>query len=240
MSLLSSMITLPTTPAKGLYSCWNNTYPRVASPTSSDGLSSPVSPPCSPRPSSLIFTLPAGSANGIRSSWQHYMEIASSTGSGNLSPPPMSRPTSPIHHLRPISEVLDQPSSWAAVARSSLPISDQQQVNSDCDSRPTSIDTSLSYSYTVKSVNSRKSRLTVWYPRPVRPQRVSGVDSIPESAATSSESFSPLSSRPVSMAVSVSMPLQGNPTSIADKEVSLLTRVPLDGRVVTRVTYLQR
>jgi hypothetical protein len=233
MSLLSSMITLPPSSAKGLYQCW---YSRVASPTSSSGLSPPVSPPGSPRPSSLMIALPAGSANGFHS-WQHYTEVASPTGSGSLSPAPMSRPTTPIH-LPPISEVFGQRASWPV---SSLSISDRQNSDRDGDhSRPTSMATSVSYSYTVRSVDSRKSRLTVLYPRPVRPRRASGVESIPESAATSLESFSPLSSRPVSMSVSVSVPLQGNSTPVTDNEVSLWTRVPTDGRVVIRVAYLQR
>lgn len=237
MSLLSSrsMITLPASSAKGLYSCWSNTYSRVASPTSSNGLSPPVSPPGSPRPSSLMITLPAGSTNGFYSSWQHYAEITSPTGSGSLSPAPMSRPTSPIQ-LPPISEVFNQRASWPV---SSLSISDRQNSDRDSDhSRPASMATSVSYSYTVRSVNSRKSRLTVLYPRPVRPRRASGVESIPESPTTSLESFSPLSSRPASMSVSVSVPLQGNLTPVTDKEVSLWM-CQHDGRVVTRVTYLQ-
>ena len=155
MSLLSSMITLPTSSSKGLYSCWNNTYPRVASPTSSNGLSPPVSPSGSPRPSSLMVTIPTGLTSGFCPSRQHYTEVASPTGSGSLSPPPMSRPTSPIR-LRSISEVFDQRASWPV---SSLSISDQQNSDRESDSRPTSISTSVSYSYTVRSVNSRKSRL---------------------------------------------------------------------------------
>jgi hypothetical protein len=68
-------------------------------------------------------------------------------------------------------------------------MSERQNSDRDNDSRPTSMTTSVSYAYTVKSINSRKSRVTVWFPRPVRPQRFSGVESIPESTSTSLESL---------------------------------------------------
>ena len=204
---LSSMITLPSSSAKAVYS-YGNTLPHLASPTTSnDTLSPPVSPPSSPP--SLMITLPASSANGFYSSWQHRAEIASPTGSGSLSPA-MSRPSSPLP-LQTISQVFGQRASWPV----SLPISERQISDSSNDSRPTSLSTSVSYAYTVKSINSRKSRITVLYKRPVRPQRVSGVDSIPESEGTSLESLIALSSRPVSM----SMPPPENPTPVADKEV---------------------
>jgi hypothetical protein len=206
---LSSMITLPPSSAKGLYSCWN-AYSRVASPTTTYSLSPPISPPSSP---SLMFALPAGSTNGFYSSWKHYKSIASSAGSGSLSPP-MSPPSSPLLHTISEDEVFTQRASWPVSAP--RPLSDRQ--NSDSESRSSIITTSVSYAYSVKSVNSRKSRLAVWYPRPVRPQRMSGVESIYESAGTSTESISPLSSRPVSL----SMSLQGNLASIAENEVSLL------------------
>jgi len=206
---LSSMITIPSSSAKAVYP-YGNTLPSVASPTTSnDTLSRPVSPPSSPP--LMMISLPASSANGFYSWWQHNAEIASPTGSGSLSPP-MSRPSSPLPPLQQtISQVFGQRASWPV----SLPISERQISDGSSDSRPTSLSTSVSYAYTVKSVNSRKSRLTVLYPRPVRPQRVSGVDSIPESECTSLESLIALSSRPVSM----SMPPPENPTPVADKEV---------------------
>jgi hypothetical protein len=192
------MITLPPSSANGFYSCWKLS-PRVASPATSDSLSPPTSPPRSP---SLMF---AGSTNNFYSSWRHYKETASPNGSGSLSSS-MSRPSSPLHT---ISEVLGQRTSWPF----SLPLSERQ--NSESDSRPSSLATSISYAYTVKSINSRKSRLTVLYPRPVRPQRTS-VEVIAESPVTSLESLVTLSSRPVSM----SIPPQGNSNPVADREVS--------------------
>ncbi len=205
---LSSMITLPSSSAKGLYSCWN-AYPRVASPGSSYSLSPPISPPSSP---SRMLTLPSGSTNGLYPSWKHYTGIASPAGSGSLSPP-ISRSSSPLHT---IAEVFTQRASWPVSPP--LPLSDRQ--NSDSESRSSMATNSLSFSYSVRSINSRKSRLAVRYPRPARPQqRLSGVGSIPESTGTSTslESLSPLSSRPVSL----SMSLQGNLASIAENEVSL-------------------
>ena len=203
---LSSMITLPPSSTKALYS-YGNTLPRLASLTTSNNtLSPPVSPPGSPPP--LMITLPASSANGFYSSWQHRAEIASPTGSGSLSPA-MSPPSSPLPQT--ISQVFGQRASRPV----SLPILERQFSDSTSDSRRTSLSTTVSYAYTVKSVNSRKSRITVLYPRPVRPQRASGVDSIPESEGTSLESLIGLSSRPVSM----SMPPPENPTPVADKEV---------------------
>ena len=201
------MITLPSSSAKGFYSCFN-AYSRVASPTSSYSLSPPISPPGSP---SLMLSLPPGS--GLYSSWKHYTGIASPASSGSLSPP-MSRASSPLHT---IGEVFAQRASWSVVAPAApFPHSDRQ--NSDSESRSSIVTTSVSLSYSVKSINSRKSRLEVRYPRPVRPQRrLSGVESIPESAGTSLESLSPLSSRPVSL----SMSLQGTLPSIAENEVSL-------------------
>jgi len=207
---LSSMITLPSSSAKGLYSCWN-AYPRVASPaTSYYSLSPPISPPPSSPP--LMFTFP-GSANGFYSSLKHYTGISSSAGSGSLSPP-MSRPSSPLHIISE-DEVFTKRASWP-VSPFPRPLPDRQ--HSENESRSSIITTSVSYAYSVKSVNSRKSRLAVRYPRPVRPQRMSGMESTPESAGTSMESLSPLSSRPVSL----SMSLQGNLASIAEDEVSLL------------------
>ena len=209
---LSSTITLPSPSTKALYS-YGHTLPRAPSPVTSNYiLSPPVSPPSSPPPSMMI-TLPASSANGFYLSWQHHAEIPSPTGSGSLSPA-MSRPSSPLPlplPLQTISQVIGQRASWPV----SHPIVERQISDSTSDSRPTSLSTSVSYAYTVKSINSRKSRLTVLYPRPVRPQRVSGVDSIPESEGTSLESLIALSSRPVSM----SMPPPENLTPIADKEV---------------------
>ena len=185
---LSSMITLPPSSSKGLYSCWN-AYSRVASPATSCSLSpAPISPPSSP---SRMFTT-----------------------YGRLSPPLASRPSSPLHT---ISEVFTKRASWpVSPLPLPLPHSDRQN-SSDNESRSSFIATSVSYTYSVKSINSRKSRLAVWYPRPVRPQRMSGVESIPESAGMSLESLSPRSSRPVSM----SMSLQGNLVSITENEVSL-------------------
>ena len=188
---LSSMITLPPSSSKGLYSCWN-AYSRVASPATSCSLSpAPISPPSSP--SRMFATY------------------------DRLSPPLESRHSRPLHT---ISEVFTKRASWP-VSPLPLPlplqVSDRQN-SSDNESRSSFIATSVSYTYSVKSMNSRKSRLTVWYPRPVRPQRMSGVESIPESAGTSLESPSPRSSRPVSM----SMSLQGNLVSITENEVSLL------------------
>lgn len=204
---LSSMITLPPSPAKGFYSCWNP-YSRVASPTTSTSHSPPASPPSSP---SLMFTLPASSVNGFYSSWQRYTDVSTPSGSGSL-PSRTSRPSSP---LPTISERFDKRSSWPVRPRPPLPLLDLQ--NSGSDSRPTSLTSSVSYSYTVKSINSRKSRLKVLYPRPVRPPRLSGVESIPESAGASLESLVPLSSRSVSMSTS----LQGYSPPVADKEASL-------------------
>ncbi|KAH9954770.1 hypothetical protein BC827DRAFT_1272293 [Russula dissimulans] len=198
---LSSMITLPPSSARGLYSCWK-TYPRIASP----GLSPPVSPAGSPP---LMFTPSARLSDGFYSSWQYPAELASPTGSGRFSPP-MNPPSSPLHT---INEVFNQ--------RASRPVSlaSSGRQNSDSDSRPSSmsITTSLTYSYAVKSINSYKSRLTVLYPRPVRPQRLSvGVESIPESTGTDLESPTPLSSRPVSLSIS----LQGELIPISDKQAT--------------------
>jgi len=160
----------------------------------------------------MMITLPSGSANGFYSSWQPYPDIASPTGSSSLSPA-MSRRSS--IRSTSIREGFGR--------RASLPVSfhmsERQNSDRDSDSRPTSMTTSVSYAYTVKSINSRKSRVTVWFPRPVRPQRFSGVESIPESTGTSLESLIALSSRPVSMSTS----LQGNTMPVADTEVSLST-----------------
>jgi hypothetical protein len=197
---LSSMITLPSSSAKGFYSRWN-AYSRVTSPASSNTLSPPISAPSSP---SWVLTLPSGSGNGLYSSWKHYTGIASPAGSGSLSPP-MSRASSPLHV---IGEVFAQ--------RAPLPFSDRQ--NSDSESRSSMVTTSVSFSYSVKSINSHKSRLAARYPRPVRPQQhLSGIESTPESAGASLESPSPLSSRPVSL----SMSPQGNLASIAENVVIL-------------------
>ena len=107
--------------------------------------------------------------------------------------------------------------------QASLPVSFHmsERQNSDCnsDSHPTSMTTSVSYAYTVKSINSCKSCVTVWFPHPVRPQRFSGMESIPKSTGTSLESLIALSSWPVSMSTS----LQGNVMLVTDTEVSLLT-----------------
>lgn len=201
------MITLPSSSARGLYSCWN-AYSRVASPASSYCLSPPISPPSSP---SLGLTLlPSGSGNGLYSSWKHHTGVASPDRSSSLSPP-ISRASTPLHT---IGEVFAQRASWPVAPL--CPLSDQQ--SSDSESRSSMVTASVSLSYSVKSINSRKSRLAVRYPRPARPQqRLSGVESIPESTGTSLESLSPLSSRPVSL----SMSLQGNLASIAENEVSL-------------------
>ena len=203
---MSLSITLPPSSAKGLYSCWNS-YPQVTSPASSYSLSPPISPPSSP---SRTLTLPSGSGNGLYSSRKQYTNVASPAGSGGLSPP-MSRATSPLHA---IGEVFAQRASWPVAP--SLLLSDRQY--SDSDSPSSIVTTSISFSYSVKSINSRKSRLAVRYPRTVRPQqRLSGVESTPESAGASLESLTPLSSRPVSL----SMSPQGNLASIAEDEVSL-------------------
>ena len=203
---LSSMITLPSSSAKGLYSCWN-AYSQVTSPASSCSLSPPISPPSSP---SRMLTLPSGSGNGLYSRWKHYTGVASPAGSGSLSSP-MSRASSPLHA---IGEVFAQRASWPVAP--SLLLSDLQ--NSDSESRSSMVTTSISFSYSVKSINSRKSHLAVRYPRPVWPQqRLSGVESTPESVGASLESLSPLLSRPVSL----SMSPQGNLASIAENEVSL-------------------
>ena len=201
---LSSMITLPSSSAKGLYSCWN-AYSRVTSPASSYTLSPPISPPSSP---SWTLTLPSGSRNGL--SRKHHTGVASPAGSGSLSPP-MSRASSPLHVIGEVFAA--QRASWPVAP---LSLSDWQ--NSDSESRSSVVTTSVSFSYSVKSINSRKSRLVVRYPRPVRPQqRLSGVESILESAVESLESPSPLSSRPMSL----SMSPHGNLASIAENEVSL-------------------
>ncbi|KAI9444049.1 hypothetical protein H4582DRAFT_1918916 [Lactarius indigo] len=202
----SSMITLPSSSANGFYSSWR-AYPEIASPTSSDSFSPPGSPPGSP---SLMMTLPGGPANGFYSSWNHHADIASPAGSGSLSPS-MSRASSPPYT---INQVLSQRASWPV----SRPLSEQprEQQSSEGESRPTSMTTSASFSYTVRSVNSRKSRLMVLYPRPVRPKRASCVEAIAESdsAFVSTESLVPLSTRPVSL----SIPPQVNRKSIMDKE----------------------
>jgi hypothetical protein len=182
---------------------------QVAGPTTSNNLSPPGSPPGSP---SLMFTLPSESANGFYSSWQHYPEIATPTGSGSLSPP-MSRQSS----ILSIREVFRRRSSLSGSPQG--PTSDRQNLDRDSDSRPTSMTSSVSYAYTVRSVNSRKSRLTVLYPRRVRSQRLSGVESILESGDTSLECLVALSSRP-----SMSMSLQENLTPVTDTEVSLSTQ----------------
>jgi hypothetical protein len=177
----------------------------------SNNLSPPVSPPGSP---SLMFTLPSESANGFYSSWQHYPEIATPTGSGSLSPP-MSRQSS----ILSIREVFRRRSSLSGPPQG--PTSDRQNSDRDSDSRPASMTSSVSYAYTVRSVNSRKSRLAVLYPRRVRShsQRLSGVESILESGDTSLECLVALSSRP-----SMSMSLQENPTPVTDTVVSLSTQ----------------
>lgn len=205
---LSSMITLPSSSASGFYSTWT-TYPEIASPTSSDSFSPPGSRPGSP---SLMMTLPGGPANGFFSSWNHHADIAGPAGSGNLSSFQRRSSSPPFT----INQVLSQRASWP-VAR---PFSDKprEEENSERKSRPTSTTTTMSFAYTVRSVNSRKSRLMVLYPRPVRPQRAScvGVIAESESAGLSTESLVPMSSRPVSLSV---LP-QGNRNSVTNKEVS--------------------
>ena len=204
---LSSMITLPSSSANGLYSTWR-ACPEITSPaTSDDDFSPPGSPPSS---SSLMITLSVAPANGFFSSWNHYDGTASPAGSGSLSPS-LSRSSSP-------------PCTINQVLRASWPVSrtllerPREQENSESDSRPTSMTTSVSFSYTVRSVNSRKSRMMVLYPRPVRSQRMSCVEVIAESesAGLSTESLVPLSSRPVSLSVLS----QGNTKSITGEEVS--------------------
>jgi len=95
---------------------------------------------------------------------------------------------------------------------------------SDSDSYPSSISitTSVSYSYTVKSVNSRKNRLTVLHPRPVRPGRLSDVESIPKSAGANLESATPRLSRSISTSIPDS--LQGYLLPISDKQVADMTK----------------
>jgi len=210
---LSSMITLPSSSANGFYSSWR-AYPEIASPTTSDdSFSPPGSPPNSP---SLMTTLPGGLGNCFYSSWNHYADIVSPAGSGSLSPS-MSRSSSPPYT---INQVLSQRASWPVSRPFSERPTEQQneQQNSEDNSRPTSMTTSVSFSYTVRSINSRKSRMMVLYPRPVRPKRASCVEVIAESesAGLSTESLVPLSSRPVSL----SNPPQGNRKSIMDKQVS--------------------
>ncbi|KAH9059797.1 hypothetical protein EDB87DRAFT_1684431 [Lactarius vividus] len=192
---LSSMITLPSSSANGFYSSWR-AYPEIASPNTSDSFSPPGSPPSSP---SLMMTLPGGPANGFYSSWNHYADVASPAGSGSLSPS-MSRASSPPHT---INQVLSrQRASWPVSRSLSEQPREREQQNSEAESRPTSMTTSVSFSYTVRSVNSRKSRLMALYPRPVRPKRAS------------TESLVPLSTRPVSLSV----PPQANRKSIMDKQ----------------------
>ena len=201
---LSSMITLPSSSANGLYSTWR-TLPEIASPATSDGFSPPGSPASS---TSLMMTLPGGPANGFRSSWNHHTDIASPAESRRLSPS-LNRASSPPYT---INQVI-QRASWP-VSRPPLEQPIEQQT-SESDSRPTSITTTMSFSYTVRSVNSRKSRSMVLYPRPVRQQRASCVEVITESesAGFSSDSLVPLSSR-------LSILSQGSRKSIIDKEVS--------------------
>ena len=209
---LSSMITLPSSSANGFYSTWR-AYPEISSPTASESFSPPGSRPSSP---SLMMTLPGGPANGFYSSWDQHADIVSSAGSGSLSfsQRRFSSPPFTIH------QVLSQRASWP-VSRP-FPDKPREELNPEQDperkSRPTSTTTTMSFSYTVRSVNSRKSRMMVLYPRPVRPQRAScvGVIAESESAGLSTESLVPLSSRPVSLSI---LPL-GNPKSITDKEVS--------------------
>jgi hypothetical protein len=205
---LSSMITLPSSSANGFYSSWRP-YPEIASPTPSDCFSPPGSPPSSP---SLMMALPRGQANGLYSPRNHHADIASPAGSGTLSSSLSRSSSSPYT----INQVLSQRASWPV----SHTLSEQprEQQISEGDSRPTSMTTSMTFSYTVRSVNSRKSRLMVLYPRPVRPQRASCIEVITESesAGISTESLVPLSSRPVSSYI----PPQRNSKSIKDKEVS--------------------
>ncbi|KAI0258376.1 hypothetical protein BC834DRAFT_82302 [Gloeopeniophorella convolvens] len=134
----------------------------------------------------LMITLPSGSAGGFYSTWQPYTEATSPT-SGSFSPvSPISRQSSPFPA---ISGFVNERSSWP----SSVPLSDRQI--SESDSMPLSFATSMSY--TVKSVNSRKSRLTVRYPRPVRPLLQSSIRSSLESLASRPSSASPARARPV-------------------------------------------
>ena len=204
------MITLPPSSANGFYSSWR-TSPEIASPTTSDGFSPPGSPPGSP---SLMMALPGAPANGVYSTWNHYAERSRLAKPGRLSSS-MSRPPSPPHT---INQVLSQRASWPVTRP--LPEQPKEQPNPEGRSRPTSSSTSISFSYTVRSINSRKSRLTVIYRRPVRPKRAScGVEAIAESesAGLSTESLVPLSSRPVSLSV----PPHRNRRSIVDREVSV-------------------
>ncbi|KAI0250904.1 hypothetical protein BJV78DRAFT_1216291, partial [Lactifluus subvellereus] len=122
--------------------------------------------------------------------------------------PSMSRASSPLHT---INEVLGNRTSWPGVSHS---LSGRQ--NSESHSRPTSLTTLLSYTYTVRSINSRKSSVTVLYPHPVQPRRTSSVDAIAESVTRSLESLVMLSSRSASMSVSP----QGTLKPVVDKEVS--------------------
>ena len=96
-------------------------------------------------------------------------------------------------------------------------LSGLEEENSDTDSYPNSTTTSVTYSYTVKSINSRKSRTTVLYRRPVRPLRMSGVETIPESTITGMGGLNLLSDRAVSLFTS---PPHGDLTPLADKQVS--------------------
>jgi hypothetical protein len=209
---LSSMITLPPSSANGFYSTWRE-YPEIASPNTSDSFSPPGSRSGSP---SSMMTLPGGPANAFYSSWNRHTDIASSAGSGNLSPP-LNRSSGPPFT---INQVLSQRASWPVSRPLCLSLSDKprEEQNTERKSRPTSTTTTMSFSYTVRSVNSRKSRMMVLYPRPVRPQRASCVGVIAEfeSASLSTESLVPLSSRPVSLSI---IPPE-NPKSITDKEVS--------------------
>jgi len=189
------MITVPRSSTNGLYSYWRQ-RPSVAIPPTS-----PVSPPSSP---SLMIGRRAGSSNGLYSSLR---EITTPTGSGSLSP--ISPSSGSLHAM---SRVVSQRTSERVSLTSSGP------QNSDSDSHPSSITTSVSYSYTVKSVNSRKSRLTVLYPRPVRPGRLSDVESILNSGGASLESATPILSRPISKSISES--LRGYPIPISDKKAS--------------------
>ncbi|KAH9164582.1 hypothetical protein EDB89DRAFT_2139662 [Lactarius sanguifluus] len=232
---LSSMITLPSSSANGFYSSWR-AYPEIASPTSSDSFSPPGSPPSSP---SLMMALPGAPANGFYSSWNHYAGVASPAGSGSLSPS-MSRASSPPCT---INQVLSrQRASWPV----SRPLSEQprekEQQNFEDGSRPTSMTTSVSFSYTVRSVNSRKSRLMVLYPRPVRPKRASCVEAIAEfdSACVSTESLVPLSTRPVSLSV----PPQANRKSTMDTqyiaEVMATLSAIFDSSPENSLTHIER
>ncbi|KAH9954769.1 hypothetical protein BC827DRAFT_1379326 [Russula dissimulans] len=178
-------------------------HPSVAMPPTS-----PVSPPNFP---SLMIGRRARSSNGFYSSLQ---EIATPTGSGSLSP--ISPSSSSLH---PMNGVVSQKTSGR------VPLTTSGPQNSDSDSLPSSISitTSLSYSYTVKSVNSRKSRLTVLYPRPVRSGHLSDVESISKPAGTSLESATPLLSRPISKSTSES--LQGYLIPISNKQVADVTKI---------------